>query len=106
MAKPKLTGYRLVPRAEQDLEDIWIYGAQNWSAERADRYMDELEATFDLLLLSPELARERTEFDPPVRLHPSGSHLIVYRINAIHLDILRVLGGAQNWLAVLRTLDQ
>ena len=67
--------------------------------------MDTLEETFERLLLMPEMAREHTEFNPPVRIHPSGEHIIVYCIQDDHLAILRVLGGKQNWHAILQTID-
>jgi toxin ParE1/3/4 len=28
---------RLTPLAETDLEDIWSYSAENWTADQADR---------------------------------------------------------------------
>jgi len=106
MPASNLTAYRLTPAAQHDLEDIWLYTAQQWSIEQADRYADILEDTFDRLLFMPEMARERPEFNPPVRIHPSAEHLIVYRIESKHLVILRVLGAGQDWLAILRAMDQ
>lgn len=100
-----LTGYRLSPAARLDLEAIWLYGAQTWSMDQADRYSQTLEETFERLLANPKIARERRDFDPPVRIHPTGSHLIIYRIEEDHLAILRVLGGQQNWAAILHDLD-
>ena len=96
----KLTAYRLAPAAKTDLENIWLYTAQNWSADQADRYTDALEDAFDTLLAMPEIARERFEFTPPVRVHPSAQHMIIYRIESSCLTILRVLGGRQNWQAL------
>lgn len=103
MAGDSPAGYRLSPQAQRDLEDIWRYTAERWSAGQADRYTDALARTFDTLLAMPEIARERREFDPPVRVHPSAHHLIVYRIANDHLAILRVLGGRQNWRSVLES---
>lgn len=105
MGANKLTDLRLTPAARADLEAIWLYTMQSWSADQADRYTDILEDTFDRLLFMPELGRERMEFDPPVRLHLSGEHIIIYRIEADHLVILRILGGKQDWAAILRALD-
>ena len=105
MAGHELKDYRLAPAAEADLEDIWLYTARNWSLQQADRYMDALEGAFDTLVARPEIARERPEFDPPVRVHPSAQHVIVYRIEADHRVILRVLGGRQNWQAFLDLAD-
>lgn len=106
MPASDLTAYRLTPAAQDDLEDIWLYTLQQWTIGQADRYTDILEDTFDRLLFMPEMARERPEFDPPVRIHPSAAHLIIYRIERDHLVILRVLGAGQDWQAILRAADQ
>jgi toxin ParE1/3/4 len=105
MADELTGGVRLTPRAEADLEDIWRYGAAEWSPDQADRYIDGLAAVFDLLSAMPRLAREHTEFAPPVRIHPSGPHLVIYRISGNHLDVLRILGGRQDWQKLLKALE-
>ncbi|WP_428670999.1 type II toxin-antitoxin system RelE/ParE family toxin [Roseibium sp.] len=101
MTSPKPTHYRLTPAAEHDLEDIWQYTARNWSEDQADSYVDALEGAFNTLLAMPEIARERTEFNPPVRIHPSAQHAIIYRVQGDHIVILRVLGGRQDWKVLL-----
>lgn len=106
MPASKLTAYQLTPAAQNDLERIWLYTAQTWSTAQADRYTDILEDTLERLLFMPEMARERGEFDPPARIHPSAEHLIIYRIEGNHLLILRVLGAGQDWHAILRAVDQ
>jgi len=105
MSKTKLSGYRLSPKAVSDLEGIWRYSAQTWSVERADRYIDDLTVLFDVLVSHPEVARERKEFNPPVRIHPHQRHLIIYTIAAGHILIIRILGGGQNWRSILHILD-
>lgn len=105
MTANSLTTFRLTPTAQNDLEDIWLYTAQQWSFQQADRYTDILEDTFERFLFMPEMAREHPEFDPPVRIHPSAEHLIIYRIEEDHLVILRVLGAGQDWQAILRAVD-
>jgi len=106
MPASSLTAYQLTPAAQNDLEDIWLYTAQRWSAAQADRYTDILEDILERLLFMPEMARERREFDPPVRIHPSSEHLIIYRVENNHLAILRILGAGQDWQAILRAVDQ
>ena len=105
MAGPELDGYRLTPKAEEDLEDIWLYSRDRWGTDQADNYLDGLLATFETLTSRPEMARERTEFDPPVRIHPTAQHLVVYRIGEDHLHVIRVLGGGQNWRALLDIIE-
>lgn len=96
---------RLTPQAEADMEHIWLHGAAEWSAEQADRYVDAITAVFDLLCAMPRIARERAEFTPPVRIHPSGAHLIVYRTVHNKVDVLRILGGRQDWARILEMLE-
>lgn len=106
MPASNLFSYRLTPAAQRDLEDIWFYTARTWSMAQADRYTDILEDTFDRLLFMPEMARERPEFDPPVRIHSSAEHLIIYRVERDQWAILRMLGAGQDWHAILRAADQ
>lgn len=97
--------YRLTPRAISDLEEIWLYSADAWSIAQADRYADSFAQSFETILSMPEIARERAEFTPPVRVHPSGQHLVLYRIEADHILVIRILGGRQDWAALLKALD-
>jgi toxin ParE1/3/4 len=96
---------RLTPRAERDVEDIWIHTATEWSVRQAEHYVDELEATLRRLCEQPLIARERSEVDPPVRLYPSGAHIVLYRAGDQYLDVIRILGARQNWAALLARLD-
>ena len=99
---PKSSGWVLRPAAEADLSGIWLHGAGSWGIEQAERYADGLFAVFDLLAEFPEMARERGEFRPPVRIHPSGSHLVIYRTEGQVIEIIRVLHAHQNLTACLQ----
>ena len=93
---PRNSRWVMRPAAEADLSDIWHHGAAAWGVEQADRYADGLFAVFDLLTEFPELSREREEFTPPVRIHPSGSHLVIYRLEGQGVEIIRILHSHQN----------
>jgi len=54
-----------------------------------------------LLSEQPEIARLRDEFSPPVRIHPYGSHVIVYETVKTGIAIIRVLHNRRNILAML-----
>ncbi len=96
--------YDLTPRAVADLEEVWRYGAETWSVAQADLFVDDLVALFQLIASAPEMARERAEFSPPVRIHAHRDQLIVYRVEPDHILIIRILGGATNWQAVLNRM--
>nr|WP_216654827.1 type II toxin-antitoxin system RelE/ParE family toxin [Pseudogemmobacter hezensis] len=93
------------PAAREDLAQIWQQGAATWGADRADAYLDSLFGVFDLLAGFPEMARLRPEFRPPLRIHPSGRHLILYlgaeQADAPGIEILRLLHDRQSLLAYL-----
>ncbi len=95
-------GWTIRPAAQADLSEIWRHGAATWGVAQADRYADGLFALFDLLAGFPELARERFEFTPPVRIHPSGAHLILYRRDREGIEIIRVLHARQDFTAYLQ----
>jgi len=96
---------RLRPAAETDLEAIWTYTERRWGVAQAERYLGDVFSNFERLCLFPELAAERSKFTPPVRIHPSGRHVIVYRIEGDTLEVIRVLGAQQDWMRALAALD-
>ena len=97
--------YRLSPRVLEDLDDVWRYSAERWPIEQADKYIDELVLIFEMIASVPTLARERSEFTPPVRIHTHESHLIIYTISDEIVVISRLLGGRQDWVSVLKAAD-
>jgi toxin ParE1/3/4 len=97
--------YRLTPRALADLDDIWRYSAETWSVEQADRYIDDLVRVFEMITAMPALAVEHRSFQPPVRLHVHESSLIVYTVTDGDVAIVRLLGGRQDWLSILKATD-
>ncbi|MEO3432947.1 type II toxin-antitoxin system RelE/ParE family toxin [Inquilinus sp. CAU 1745] len=105
MSSDRLTHYRLLPKTLDDLDEIWRYSAETWSLDQADRYIDDLTRTFESLTSMPTIARERSEFNPPVRIHVHGAHLVIYTIAEDHIAILRILGGRQDWRKLLQALD-
>jgi plasmid stabilization system protein ParE len=60
--------YRLSSRAEWDLDEVWLYVAEDASPTTADRLIDEIVDRFDLLAEQPRMGRLRPEFGPGVPL--------------------------------------
>lgn len=82
-------GYTLRPAAQSDLEAIWDYTAQTWSASQAETYTRKLFSAFDRLAADPDLARERPEYMPPVRIYRAEQHVIIYQVVGDHIEIIR-----------------
>jgi toxin ParE1/3/4 len=94
-------GYRTTRQADDDIIGTYLDGYRKFGRLQAERYHDGLAKTFGAIAWSPYIARERTEFTPPVRLHRYNAHLIIYRVGNEDILIIRVLHGRQNWEQLL-----
>lgn len=86
-----MTSWQLSAAAEQDLSDVFLFGMASFGATQAEKYRREIERTLDLLATFPEMAHERPEFDPPVRVHHHGWHYIAYNVRSDHVLIVRIV---------------
>ena len=87
--------YRLSALAEQDLEEIWSYVAEDASPDTADRLLDAIIERFELLVEQPRMGRLRPEFGEGVRSFTVEKHVIYYRYDREVL-IARVLNGRRD----------
>jgi toxin ParE1/3/4 len=90
--------YRLSALAEEDLEEIWSYVADDASPETADRLIDAIIHRFELLAEQPRMGRLRPEFGADVRSFTVENHVIYYRHDGDVL-ISRVLHGRRDQAA-------
>jgi toxin ParE1/3/4 len=86
-----LDSYRLTPRAERQLVDIFRYGIDNFGAEVARHYASSLEHCFELLVNPPQMGRQAPDFGEGVRRHTHQRHIILYEIRDDAIVILAVL---------------
>lgn len=91
--------YRLSRKAEEDLTALFITGAQQFGLAQAEHYFTKLEQTLAHLARFPRVARERAEINPPVRVHPHQSHLVIYLIEGADILILRIRHAHEDWEA-------
>ena len=90
--------YRLSALAEQDLDEIWSYVAEDANPTTADRLMDAIVDRFELLAEQPRMGRLRPEFGAGVRSFTVENHVIYYRHEGDVL-IARVLHGRRDQAA-------
>lgn len=90
--------YRLTRKASANIRQLYSEGVRLFGTAQADRCFDRIEQTLPLLADSPNLVRERTELSPPARIHPAGSHVVVYTVeNDGIILIVRVRHGREDW---------
>ena len=58
--------YRVSAAARSDLDDVWLYLAQD-NVEAADKFIRFIAAIFPKLAAWPEIGRQREELSPRLR---------------------------------------
>ena len=92
-----MANYTLTARATQDIDRLYETGILSFGLRRADNYYDDLFELFEHLALNPRLYRERTSLNPPVRVCPYESHVILYCIDGDGIKIIRVRHNREDW---------
>ena len=87
--------YSLSPLAESDIDEIWLYFAQ-FDIENADKYLEILTDTFQLLGDHPLIGRDRSELSDGLRYFPKDNYCIFYHPTASGVRIMRILHAARD----------
>lgn len=87
-----MSEYTISEKALEDINNIWIYTAENWSVEQADRYynliIDEIEYIVDNL----DMARDFGKIRKSYRYSKVKSHLIFFKKDKTdEIEVVRVL---------------
>jgi len=92
--------YTLSREAEKDIIKIFVHGVEEFGLLQAEMYHQKLEISFNFLAENPLAAPLREEISPPVRIHPVGAHIVIYRVEPNDIVfIIRVRHHYENWLA-------
>jgi len=83
------------PEAENDLDEIWLYIAQD-NPYYADKLLDEIEETSRKLARFPNMGRNRDELHLGLQSFPVGMYLIFYMPISGGINIIRVLHGMRD----------
>jgi len=84
--------YILSEKALNDLNSIWIYTAENWSVEQANRYynliIDEIEFVAENFETTTDFGSIRKEY----RYSKVKSHILFYkRAENAEMEVVRIL---------------
>ena len=98
-------GFHLLPEAEADLDDIWLYVArESGSIDAANRLIDAITERFWLLGQYPRIGRRRdSDLRPGLRSFAVDEYVIYYRADGMDALILHVTHGGRD---IERLLDE
>lgn len=85
--------YKISKEASNDLEKIWVYTIETWSAEQADRYLNLIFDEIEYLCQKPNSGSYFSHVRKNYLRSRVKSHFIFYKINEKQneLEIIRIL---------------
>ena len=93
--------------AKRDLAAIYQNGLEAFGRLQADKYIDGLLDTLDLIADFPEMSRLRKSIDSPARVHGYRRHVVVYDLldDGVVL-IVRIRHALEDWQGSSGDKDQ
>ncbi|MFN9838393.1 MAG: type II toxin-antitoxin system RelE/ParE family toxin [Pseudanabaena sp.] len=82
--------FKISRQADRDLEDMWVYLAQNDSLA-ADLLLAKVLDKFPMLAQFPEMGRSRKELAEELRSFPVNPYIIFYKRMETYIEIVRIL---------------
>jgi toxin ParE1/3/4 len=85
--------YNLSRKAEEDLEEIWLYTLEIWSKEQADRYLSLIFDEIDFLTANPKTGQDFDHIRKNYRYSKVKSHLIFFKHKKSEnvVEVIRIL---------------
>ena len=92
-----MAGYIINEKALEDLNNIWIYTAENWSVEQANRYynliVDEIEYVSENFEETKDFGNIRKNY----KFSKVKSHLVFYKkTEKTEMEVVRILHERMN----------
>jgi toxin ParE1/3/4 len=83
--------YILSKKAISDLEEIWLYTVEKWSATQADRYYNLILDEINFICKDVETGKPMDHVRKGYRASKVKSHLIFYRVVNDVVEVVRIL---------------
>ena len=84
--------YSISEKANQDIENIWLYTFENWSLEQADRYYNLILDEIEFISENFESGKSADYIKKGYRSSIVKSHIIFYKKSRRNIvEIIRVL---------------
>lgn len=91
-----MSQYRVSDAAGADLEEIWLFIAQD-DPDAADRFVRSVVSRFSKLASMPYMGRQREALAPRLRSIPVGNYVVFYRPMDGGIEVVRVVHGARDF---------
>ena len=87
-----MSTYIISEKALEDINTIWIYTAENWSIEQADRYYNLILDEIEYISQKFEMAIDFGKIRKSYRYSKVKSHLVFFKKNKYNeIEVIRVL---------------
>ena len=84
--------YIISEKALEDINNIWIYTAENWSVEQADRYYNLIIDEIEYIVGNLNMARDFGKIRKSYKYSKVKSHLIFFKKDKTNeIEVVRVL---------------
>ena len=85
-----MASYQLLPLAESDLEQIWLFTLNEWSLDQANLYYDRIMDTIEELASGQKQGRSVDIRDGYLK-YAVGRHFVFFRRSDGITDVIRIL---------------
>lgn len=82
---------RLSHEAREDLRRIWVYSADKWGAQQANRYLDAIRAAITGLAEDSTVSHSAEDILPRCRKAICGKHVVYFFATGDAVEVIRVL---------------
>ena len=87
-----MSAFIISEKALEDINNIWIYTAENWSVEQADRYYTLIMDEIEYIVRNFDMARDFGKIRKSYRYSKVKSHLIFFKKDSTNeIEVVRVL---------------
>ena len=87
-----MSTYIISEKALEDINKIWIYTAENWSLEQADRYYNLILDEVEYISENFEMALDFSKVRKGYRFSKVKSHVVFFKKNKYNeIEVIRVL---------------
>lgn len=83
--------YIISKRAVSDLEEIWLYTVEKWSAKQADRYYNLIVDEINYICKNKDAGKSIDHVRKGYRASKVKFHLIFYKVSDNIIEIIRIL---------------